>query len=384
MILSRHILRSATTVLAVSLALQAEAKEQLSFAYGYPANSNIGLAVDAYISGIEERSSGEVTITGYPMTLLSLSESSAGVRDGLADIGYVLTAYFAAEYPTNLYLHELNLLVNLVEKPTGKEPLAFTGAMVEYTTLKCPECLGEFRSQNQVYTAGGVTPTYSLLCKDTKITKVDELKGKRLRAASAGFVRFAEHFGAQGVSLPVNEVYEALDQGIIDCAMLNAPEITNYSLDEVLTDITIGVPGGLYAATAGANINLDRWKSMDDGSREALLWGGSVITAATTWNYYKDDAVAIQKAKDGGASIHQPEPELIAATREFGRKDLEGVATLFAETYNVPRAQEIVDEFTVILAKWMDLVAGVEDVDTLQQLYWDEVFSKLDPATYGQ
>lgn len=374
----------AATIVAMTIAGQAGAKERINFAYGYPANSNIGLAVDNYITETKERSGGEIAVSGFPMTLLSLSETSAGVRDGLADVGYVLTAYFAAEYPTNLYLHELNLLVNLVEEPTGKEPLAFTGAMVEYTLLKCPECLDEFKSQNQVYTAGGVTPLYNLLCKDTKITTVEDLKGKRLRAAGAGFVRFAEHFGAQGVRLPVNEVYEALDQGIIDCAMLNAPEITNYSLDEVLTDVTLGVPGGLYAATAGANINLDRWKRMSDKSREALLWGGSHITTDSTWNYYTDDAVAIQKARDAGSEIHQPEPELVAATQAFARQDLENVAELFRTTYNVPRAEEIASEFSTLLEKWTGLVADVESAEALQKLYWDEIYSKVDPATYAQ
>ncbi len=382
--ITSHKLTLAATVAATVIGGGASAKERLNFAYGYPANSNIGIAVDKYVEAIDERSDGEVTATGFPMTLLSLSESSAGVRDGLADIGYVLTAYFAAEYPTNLYLHELNLLVNLVENPTGKEPLAFTGAMIEYTLLKCPECLEEFKTQNQVYTAGGVTPLYSLLCTDTKITSVEDLKGKRLRAAGAGFVRFAEHFGAQGVRLPVNEVYEALDQGIIDCAMLNAPEITNYSLDEVLTDITLGIPGGLYAATAGANINLDRWKGMDDKSREALLWGGSHITADVTWNYYTDDSVAIQKARDAGAEIHQPDPELVAATKEFARQDLQNVAMLFRDTYNVPRAEEIATEFSVLLEKWTDLVADVDSADALQKIYWNEVISKVDPSTYAR
>ncbi|MBB3995169.1 TRAP-type C4-dicarboxylate transport system substrate-binding protein [Sulfitobacter undariae] len=374
----------AAILTASSIAGAASAKEKLNFAYGYPENSNIGLAVTSYAAAVEERSGGEVTVTGFPMSLLSLSETSAGVRDGLADVGYVLTAYFAAEYPTNLYLHELNQLLNLIDNPTGKEPLAFAGAMLEYTVKDCPECQQEFKAQNQVYTAGGVTPVYNLLCKDAKITSIEDLKGKRLRAGGAGFVRFAEHFGAQAVRLPVNEVYEALDQGIIDCAMLNAPEITNYSLEEVLTDITMRIPGGVYAGTGGGNINLDRWNNMDDKAREALLWGGSRITADATWNFYTNDAVAIQNTRDAGIEIHQPDAALIAAAQEFSRQDLQAVAALFRDTYNVPRAEEIAQEFPALLEKWNGLVADIDSADALHQLYWDEVMSKVDPATYGK
>lgn len=127
-----------------------------------------------------------------------------------------------------------------------------------------------------------MTPLYNLLCKDVQVTSIADLKGLRLRAGGAGFVRFAEAFGAQGVRLPVSEAYEALDQGIIDCAMLSAPELTNYNLHKVVTDITLAVPGGAFAGVSSANINADRWKGMDDAGREGLLWGGSHMTADVT------------------------------------------------------------------------------------------------------
>jgi TRAP-type C4-dicarboxylate transport system substrate-binding protein len=370
--------------ICAAAATPALAQDKLNFAYGYPENSAIGLGVADYKAAVEERSKGTLDVTGFPMSLLSLSETSPGVRDGLADVGFVLTPYLPAEYSTNLFLHELNLLINLAENPTGKEPLAFTGAMLEYTFNNCPECMDEFKAQNQVYTGGGVTPLYNLLCKDVKVTSVADLAGKRLRAGGAGFVRFAEKFGAQGVRLPVNEVYEGLDQGILDCAMLSAPELTNYSLHEVVTDITLAVPGGAFAGVASANINGDRWKALSTEQREALLWGGAQMTASTTWGFYSDDAVAIQNAKDKGINIMQPDAELAAAVKAFASEDLAIVSDLFRDTYGVARAAEITAEFTPMLVKWYGLVADIDSKEQLQQLYWDEVISKIDPATYAQ
>lgn len=358
--------------------------ESLNFAYGYPENSAIGIGVADYKKAVEERSGGSLSITGFPMSLLSLSETSPGVRDGLADVGFVLTPYLPAEYSTNLFLHELNLLITLAENPTGKEPLAYTGAMLEYTFNECPECMAEYKAQNQVFTGGGVTPLYNLLCKDVQITSVADLAGKRLRAGGAGFVRFAEKFGAQGVRLPVNEVYEGLDQGILDCAMNSAPELTNYNLHEVVTDITLGVPGGAFAGVSSANINAGRWKSLTNEQRDALLWGGAQMTASTTWGFYSDDTVAIQNAKDKGINILQPDSELAAAVKDFAREDLAIVSDLFRDTYGVERANEITAEFKPILEKWYGLVSDIESKEQLTQLYWDEVISKIDPATYAQ
>jgi len=360
------------------------AQERLNFAYGYPENSAIGKGVADYKKAVEEYSKGTLAVTGFPMSLLSLSETSPGVRDGLADIGFVLTPYLPAEYSTNLFLHELNLLITLAENPTGKEPLAYTGAMLEYTFNHCPECMDEYKAQNQVYTGGGVTPLYNLLCKDVQITTVEGLAGKRLRAGGAGFVRFAEKFGAQGVRLPVNEVYEGLDQGIIDCAMLSAPELTNYSLHEVVTDITLAVPGGAFAGVASADINADRWKSLTTEQRKALLWGGAQMTASTTWGFYSDDAQAIQHAREKGINIVKPDAELAAAVKEFAKEDLGVVSDLFRDTYGVERAEEIAAEFKPILEKWYGLVGDIETKEQLTQLYWDQVLSKIDPATYAQ
>ena len=121
----------AATIVAASIAGQAAAKERMNFAYGYPSTSAIGLAVEDYAAAVAARSDGNIDVTGFPMSLLSLPEASPGVRDGLADVAFVLPPYYPAEYSTNLFLHEMNLLINLVENPTGKEPLAFGGAMLE-------------------------------------------------------------------------------------------------------------------------------------------------------------------------------------------------------------------------------------------------------------
>ncbi|MEH6830177.1 MAG: C4-dicarboxylate TRAP transporter substrate-binding protein [Sulfitobacter sp.] len=373
----------AATMVAATIAGQAAAKERLNFAYGYPSTSAIGLAVEDYAAAVSERSEGNIDVTGFAMSLLSLPETSPGVRDGLADVGFVLPPYYPAEYSTNLFLHEMNLLISLVENPTGKESLAFGGAMLEYTFNNCPECLAENKEQNQVYTGGGVTPLYNLLCKDVNVTSVEDLKGLRLRAGGAGFVRFAEAFGAQGVRLPVSEAYEGLDQGIIDCAMLSAPELTNYNLHEVVTDITLAVPGGAFAGVSSANVNADRWKAMDDAGRAALLWGGSQMSASTTWNFHSDDNAAIEHARGKGINIVQGDAELVAAVTAFAKSDLETVSALFKDTYGVERSFGIAEDFAPLLDKWIGLVADVDSKEALQQLYWNEVISKVDASTYG-
>ena len=69
---------------------------------------------------------------------------------------------------------------------------------------------------------------------------------------------------------------------------------------------------------------------------------------------------------------------------QFVDQDLQTVSALFKETYGVDRAAEIAADFPALLEKWYGLVADIESKEQLQQLYWDQVISKIDPATYGQ
>ena len=69
--------------------------------------------------------------------------------------------------------------------------------------------------------------------------------------------------------------------------------------------------------------------------------------------------------------------------KAFVRDDQKVVADLYATNYDVARASEIQEEFSAVLDKWLDLTKDVDSADALTKLYYDEIFSKLDPSTYG-
>lgn len=373
---------SVTTLAAIAvLSLSSVSAETLNYAHGYPEESAVGMAAITFAQEVEKKSDGDLKVRPFAMSLLSLAETGPGLRDGMADIGYVLSPYYSAEYATNLLLHELNPLVNLNEI-TGKEAFAYAGAMVDFTINDCPECLEEFAAQNQVYAGGGVTTLYGLQCK-TPIQNMSDLSGKRVRTGGAGFVRFAEEFGAVAIPLPINEVYEALSQGVLDCAMLSAPELINYNLYDVVTDITPNVPGGLFAGVAGTNVNRNVWLGLTEEQRAALIWGASHFTARMTWNFVEQEADAMAQAEERGINIHEPNAAMNEAVREFVIADLQEVVDVFTSTYSVTRAPEISEQFPKTLERWMGLVSNVTTYEELQEIYWNEIFSKIDPANYG-
>jgi len=212
---------------SVSSAVAASPKE-LGYAIGYPSGTDSHAAALNFADAVSEYSGAELTVKVYPLSLLSFSETSDGVRDGMADIGYMLAPYFPANYPHYNFLAENSMLLTLLDTQSrARGGLAYNGAMAEFVLFNCPECQSEFLNQNQVYTSNAASSTYGAHC-NTPVNSIETLENKRLRiGGSAQWFRWAEHFSASPVTLSGNDAYEALSQGVVDCVVISAPDLFN-------------------------------------------------------------------------------------------------------------------------------------------------------------
>ena len=102
------------------------------------------------------------------------------------------------------------------------------------------------------------------------IRKPEDLKGLRISLTPTPTgIAFLESFGAIPVTMPMNEVYEALQRGMIDGALANGSTIANFQLGDVVNYITrlyIGFP------TFFCVINEDTWNKIGPED-QAILQG---------------------------------------------------------------------------------------------------------------
>ncbi|MGM0583186.1 MAG: C4-dicarboxylate TRAP transporter substrate-binding protein [Pseudomonadota bacterium] len=372
--------KAAFVTAGVAVALPAEA-EQLNYAFGYPAASTVGIAAEDYAATVEAESGGDVSVRNFAMSLLSLAEAGPGLRDGLADIAYVVTALSPQDYPRYMLMQDMQMMINLRE-PTGKESLAYAGAVTEYTLTQCPECLDEFAEQNQVY-MGGATSSINMALCTRPVKTAEDMDGLKVRISHAVVGRLFEEFGATPISFPANESYEALSQGVVDCTQLSLPELTNMSLADVVTHVTTDIPGGVSSNVSVGNINREVWQSLDDGQRQALLRGGSQLAADISWGYYSDALKNVDVAAENEIELIEADPQLLEEVRAFARDDLPPTIESYKENYGVEDADTIAEEFEKVYVKWLDLVQPVETREDFRELFWGELFSKVDSSTYG-
>lgn len=374
----RAALVAAPLVLGIATVAQAEnAKLGVGM---IDANANV-IALKEFVQTLKAKTSIDAKV--YQAELLSLSETPEGLRDRIVDIGYVVTGYKPAEYS------ETNLGADLSMLMTAGEPIkapgaAMAGAMMEYVLLNCADCVAEYGTMNQV--AFGITPTtsYALLC-NTPVTTIDQLKGKRIRAGAANFGRWVESFGATKSTISGAETFDALSQHVVDCTVHAPSELIGTNFIEVVSDVTLGVPGGVFAGLATNNVNKDYWKELSEEDRATYIRETARLVANIQMLYLKGDADSLAASEQRGIKIHEAAPAFVAASDAFVDADVPLISASFANNYGVENVDAKVAKLRELITRWKGLVKdiGPGDGDKLTDLYWNEVLSKVDPKTYG-
>lgn len=363
------------------LSTTAQSRE-LSFAIGHPPVSNLVKSAEEAARQFNEETGGEMTIKVYPLSLLSMAETSGGLREGLADIGTVMTPYFPNEFPhTNLIVESSMILATLDADVTDIQAGAFAGAVSEFIMTKCPECVEEFAEQNQVFTGGAGTPPYVLNCTKPIVT-AEDLKGARLRIGGANWARWSEAMGASPITMSGNEMLEALSQGVLDCIILSTPDIYNFGMGGSVTHITKGAPGGAYFASV-SNINMDTWNELTADQRTAFLRAMSKAAALGSYHYQDGAAEVEAKATEDGVIIQEADPAVIEATKTFAVADEQFLIEDFATRHGVERGEEMLGDFKVLLDKWIGLMREAEGPEAYEKLFWEEIYAKVDVDAYG-
>lgn len=371
------------SVAAAGLLLAGTASAKtISHATGYPPGSIGAKAADSFAEALEDISGGDMSAKVYAGSLLSFLETAPGIRDGLADSGFVLLSYYASEFPVSNLAGELSMLVSLEDVPPSHSGLAYVGALADFVFNHCDECVEEFAAQNQVFTGASSSSDYMLLC-NREITTPDQLKGKRIRSAGPQWARWVKAMGATSVTLSISDTYEALSQGLLDCTISSSVDLDIFQLKDVIKNMTPEVPGGVFGGTAVNNINKDVWAGLSEKQRRDVIKATAVLGAVISWDYQVGAAKELEAAADYGIAVDEASAELQQASVEFARNDVERIAANYKQRHGVENAAELAATFRELLGKWVELTRGIDNVEDLADLYWEELYSKVDVSSYA-
>jgi len=239
---------------------------------------------------IAEATGWETTIRIYPGGELGAGPVKQYDRaiDGVADIVYALPGYTAAQFRKTL----------LVEIP-GVIPADANATVEVWEDIELVQ--DEFRRVKLLglWTSG----EGSLLMREKRIEKLEDLAGLKIRVPSRNTGRVIESWGATAVSMPITEVYSSMETGVIDGVLVDTSVLSSFKLGEVTNHITKGFTGtnSMFMMV----MNRDSWSDLgsDTQAKLAELTGAAMSDGGRTTMRNAADKAFENWLADGGELI---------------------------------------------------------------------------------
>ena len=171
-----------------------------------PPNGSQSDSIQWFMDELEKRTDGEVkTEVVYGGALLAGTDTLPGMKQGRAEAGNVVPAYFPAELPLNN--------VNMVPI-TGADQSARLRALQDLNDQV--DAFAEEFEKNGLVLIGFLPNASSTVAFNKEVSSLADVKGAKIRIPSQPQSVVWEELGAEPVFMASEEVYEAVERGIVD------------------------------------------------------------------------------------------------------------------------------------------------------------------------
>ena len=270
------------TTLATSMAAgmpwhEALAQEELKLHSFVPPTHVIWTdVITPWSQEVARLSNNKLTVRLFPAMQLGgrPPELYRQVVQGITDATFTLPGYTSADFPM-MALTELPGTANSADDGTRKLWANFDKFLArEYKDTKV---LMLWNSDSA-----------SLMSKSKPIRTLEDLKGMKIRTPSAAQSAQLEALGATPIDMPVTQIYNNLDRGVIDATMIPMSAALDFKLIEVAKYFTIDAPLGRSPFLVA--MNKARYDKLPADLRKVI-----------------DDTTGLQSQPQGGGDLRQEE-----------------------------------------------------------------------------
>jgi TRAP-type C4-dicarboxylate transport system substrate-binding protein len=256
--------------------------------------------VETLCNMMAEESGGRLQFVFNPGgSLLGATETIDGVKDGAADMCWSCTSFFSGRFPIAEFI---NLSGN------GIKGARYGTDVFQQMYDEIPELQDEFKDWKVIalHSCG-----YAPICTvGTKIETKDDLSGLQIRAAGTIPTQYINAIGANAISMPTTDVYEALEKHVIDGMANDYHNIDCFKLYEPI-DYCFDYP--VNHTSCFVLMNKELYESMDDELKAIIdkYANGYAGDMAGYWwdscNWWVQDEM-----KENGVEIVTPSDDMVA------------------------------------------------------------------------
>jgi TRAP-type C4-dicarboxylate transport system substrate-binding protein len=350
-----------------------------------------GQAEAALAEEIERRSEGLITVdVQYGQALAPLNEHARSLRDGIFDMGAIISPQEAEFFPITDWLSAMGSApdrtpgLNQLQAHAGSVEWGFSDAAYEqYQRIGVFPLLPELQ----------ITHHYYLHCTEP-VTSLDDARGKQVRNPGAAWAAQLRAIGMEPIDLPASEAFEAFQRGVIDCASghpRNWVDTGDFqAAPEVMIDDEVAFPGFL---SFGMYMNQQTWDGLPLEAQQ-IIWDSlpTFLEVQLTEAFATDRELYTAEE----VTFHQYDQDLRDALKDFQAGVRDDLIASPPNGLSGDEAEGVIEDYEGALERWGSIIVddlGYEFPDDAQDLdpddldlgpyierYWEEILEPRRPA----
>lgn len=272
--------------------LRAQQKEELKLATFVPL-THYGMAqiLGPWAQEVAKLSGDRISVRMFPSMQLGGKppELYKQMARGLSDIAFTLPGYTSAEFP----------LMALSELPEMAKD-SFDGTRKLWTHARFFTD-GEMKEGKPLVMWTG--DSAAIMTRSKAVRTLDDMRGLKIRTPSAAQSEQLIALGATPIDMPAGQIYNAIERGVVDGAMISMAGAIDFKLLEVCRYYTIDAPIGRSPFIV--SMNKARYEKLPADLRK-------IIDDTTGLEISLKAARVIQDQSDAALAIARKDKEVIA------------------------------------------------------------------------
>jgi TRAP-type C4-dicarboxylate transport system substrate-binding protein len=278
-----------------STAASAASPVELKLAHAWATTHHVHVILDQWTKDVEQATKGRVKITIYPGGALSTAvQLYDTVRTGVADLAWFLQGYTPGKFP----------LTSVIELPFMASSSKQGSPALWEVYENSPEMQAEYGGV-KVLSMWVVDPG-QLMTSRKVVRNFDDVKGLKIRIGSDTTKATAEALGSVPILMAINELYDALQKGVVDGTLLGTSAIRTFKLQNLLKGLTIG---NFFVNAHALGINKNSWAKIPAEDQKIVMdLAGLRLAKITGLKFDSEGQVGYDDAKAAGVEIVQLPP----------------------------------------------------------------------------
>lgn len=256
---------------------------------------------------VEARTNGELMVRVYPAgSLVKSKQQFNALSMGSLDMSLYPLAYAGGHVP------EANITLMPTLVTSYEQGLRWKDAPIGKELTRILEEKG-VKILTWVWQAGGI------VSKDRPLINPDDVKGLKTRGAGKAIDEMLAAAGGAITSIPSNEVYNGLQQGVLESAVTSSGSLISFRLYEQAKHVTTARDKTFWFMFEPLLISTATYNSLTPEQQKIVTEVGASLESFAIQEAKKDDEEVARVYKEGGATVHDMDEAAFQAWRKVAK-----------------------------------------------------------------